>query len=544
MHNKVLKIFICVFLLVFLLCPCFAAFASSVASDWDNYIVVFNDYNESGSSSGNYMTYWVQRCDFTGGGGSTRGGGAGFYGDGHYGGNSYPSDAAYDLVTIEGKLSTIATMLINAKVTFLNHFSFYRACVDLWDRLEASTQAQLEAVYDNYLTNGVSAWTLDGEAYADWVSALTSYAESGISGVFFDRTALTEYKYSTSVTLYDGGYKATNLIGKWANSASGPWAYLVTPSTSSTNAYDFTVINTLTNTSYVIHGFFRLGSASNSYTDFSVVGPFKIVQNSHVQGEDGTWADFQFPFLALSVFLEYTDDTGYLHYEHALIRSHSGDFSIGDSAAFSSPSLTATWHDYGHFHQNYVVENSVVVSHTETYGYGDYSTESGVVEDISLFDAVLASNVFSASGAALNNSADNVEVYIPAETITDLESGSSGSYDYSTVPDASELPSEPVTPGPEYDPGDIENIVPGLDDAKNFMWHINAIVDFFKSGIDSALDYIKLWKSYFSDILADIGQFPQFLASMIGMIPPQLLRLFTLSILCIGGLWLFRKLRS
>ena len=92
--------------------------------------------------------------------------------------------------------------------------------------------------------------------------------------------------------------------------------------------------------------------------------------------------------------------------------------------------------------------------------------------------------------------------------------------------------------------GDIEEIVPGLDNVKNFMWHINAIIDFFKGGIDSALDYIKLWKSYFSDILADIGQFPQFLASMLSMIPPQLLRLFTLSILCIGGLWLFRKLRS
>ena len=362
MHNKTSKIIICISLCVFLLCPCFAVFASSVSDDWDDYTVVFDDYNSSGSVPGHYMTYWVQRCDFVGGGGSTRGGGAGFYCNGYYGGNGYQSDA-YDLVTIDGKLSTIATMLIDAKVTFLNHFSFYRACVDLWNRLESSTQAQLEAVYNDYLSNGVSAWTLNGEAYADWVSALTAYAESGSTGVFFDRTALTNYKYSTSVTLYDGGYKSTNLIGKWANAASGPWAYLVTASTSSTNAFDFTVINTLTNSSYVIRSFLNLGSSSNLYTDFSVVGPFRIAQKSHVQGEDGTWADFEFPFLALSVFLEYTDDSGYLHYEHALVRSYAGDFSLGDSAAFSSPSLTATWHDYGHFHQNYVVEDSLWLYH-------------------------------------------------------------------------------------------------------------------------------------------------------------------------------------
>lgn len=547
MHNKIVKIFICVSLCVVLLFPCVAAFASSVSDDWSNYTVVFNDYNQSGSSAVDYWTYWVQSCDFAGGGGASRGGGAGFHHRGYYNGESV-SDA-YDLVSIEGKYSTIATMLINSGVTFLNHFSFYRACHDLWDKLNAATQARLEAIYSDYVNSSISAWSLDGEFYTDWVSALTAYAESGTTGVFFDRMALPVYSAADSSALYEAGYKASAPIGRWASASNGPWAYCVTRSSTTLNSFDFTVINTLTNSSYVVRGFLDyIPSNSSLFTDFSVVGPFVIVETKRVQGDDGSWAEYQVPFVVLRVFLEYFDDSNNLNTYSTVVRrysvkSGSSTYKVGDSAAFGSPSLSSDWFSYGHFHLGYSVSDSIV-THSETFGYGDRSTESGVVEDVSLFDAVLASNVFSSAGVALNNSPNDVEVFIPSESITDLENNTSGSYDYSTVPDASELPSEPVTPGPEYDPGDIEQIVPGLDDVKNFMWHINAIVDFFKGGIDSALDYIKLWKSYFSDILADIGQFPQFLASMVSMIPPQLLRLFTLSILCIGGLWLFRKLRS
>ena len=546
MHNKTLKIFICVLLCVFLLFPC-AAFASSVSDDWSNHSVVFDDYNQSGSSAVDYWTYWVQSCSFSGGGGASRGGGAGFHHRGYYTGES--GSDAYDLVSIEGKFSVIATMLINSGVTFLNQFSFYRACHDLWDRLNSATQARLESIYSDYVNSGISSWSLDGEAYTDWVSALTAYAETGSSGVFFDRMSLPVYSAADSSALYEAGFKSSAPIGSWATASNGPWAYCVTRSLTTLNSFDFTVINTLTSSSYVLRGFLDyIPSNSSFFTDFSVVGPFVIVETKRVQGDDGTWAEYQVPFVVLRVFLEYYDDSNNLNTYSTVVRGYSvkngsSVYKVGDSAAFGSPSLSSSWFSYGHFHLTYSVSDSIV-THSETFGYGDRSTESGVVEDVSFLDAVLASNVFSSSGVALNNSPNDVEVFIPSETITNLENNTSGSYDYSTVPDASELPSEPVTPGPEYDPSDIEEIVPGLDNVKNFMWHINAIVDFFKGGIDSALDYIKLWKSYFSDILADIGQFPQFLASMLSMIPPQLLRLFTLSILSVGGLYLFRKLRS